>query len=102
MARVRSVMSELTSSGSSERKLILDVREHQISADTGKCQCRRNKSETWNDHFVSWPDLGEQRCHLERVRAGGGEDYLPGLEPFIEESGHTLGEWPARRCVARD
>ena len=34
------------------------------------------------------------------LRAGGGEDYLPSLEPFIEESAHTLCEGPARRCVA--
>ena len=64
--------------------------EHQISADTGKGQCRRNKGEAWDDHLVSGLDLGEQRRHLERIRARGGEYHAPGFEPLIEEDGHVL------------
>ncbi len=39
MARVRSVMSEPVF-GIEREELIFDVREHQISADAGKCQSR--------------------------------------------------------------
>ncbi len=61
-----------------------DIHKHKLCLRQNKGRGSAGKCEAGKNHLVSGSQLAQQCGHIQRGRAGGGQEDLLGMEPFLK------------------